>query len=551
MGTRLVVHKGGIEEPKCKQACPLGVEVPLYIRLIREGNYREAAEVIRRNAPLAGVLAYVCPRYCEGECRRAEIDEAIAINALKRFVLDRWVERPESMNKKVSNKKVAIIGSGPSGLSAAYYLRNSYGIDTTVFDKLPDAGGMMRFGIPKYRLPRKVLDREIEMIKECGVKFEQNVSIKSTEDLFATGFNAIFISVGAWKTKRLMIDGEKSDGTIDGLSFLKDVNSEKFIEVKKNVAIIGGGNVAIDAARVARRLGAENVCIFYRRSREEMPSRSEEIEQALEEDIKIYYLVAPLKIEQKEKGLSLTFINIKLAGLDETGRREPIQIAGSEFDMYFDTVITAIGENPEIPEDFKIDITSDCKIKIDKETLLTNRDGIFAGGDCVTGPATVVKAIAAGKKAAINIVKYLGTKRHDIFDKNEEASQDTAPWDESILDIPRQRMRLSPKLNRVRNFEVVELGFTEGTAKNEAKRCLLCDLALAINIDTTKCVECYSCQMTCSFAYTQKCNPERSRIVFDNENNIHFNSECVGGCLLCVNNCLSDALSYENVKIMG
>lgn len=546
MGASLVVTKGGVEEPRCKQGCPAGIDVSRYIRFIKEGKFPQAVGVVRERTPFAGVLAYVCPGFCELRCRRAEVDEPVAINALKRFVIDREQSVAKQKSVKSTTSRVAVVGSGPAGLTAAYYLSKVCGHKVTVFEAFPVAGGMMRLGIPEYRLPKRFLDAEIEIVKETGVDIRTNMRIKSADSLFEQGFDAVFISIGAWQSARLMIEGKDLPGVVDGLYLLKELNLGGRYEVGQRVAVIGGGNVAIDAARVARRLGARDVHIFYRRSREEMPAALDEIEQALEEGVRITFLVVPFRITRKDKSLSVEFIRMRLGAMGESARREPEQIPGSEFSMTFDTVIAAIGERPEIPTGFGIAAGKDSNIRTDAVKLTTSKSGVFAGGDCVTGPATVIEAIAAGRKAAINIDRYLGGE--GVIDETFVSEQEAAaqPWEESILEIPRQRMPFLYNMEHIKGFDTVELGFTEEMAMREAERCLRCDLALPITIDLAKCVECYSCQMTCSLVYQHAFNPEKGRIIVDLQKGIHYDTECVGGCLLCARGCLAGAISYRN-----
>jgi len=544
MDLTMVVNKGGAEEPRCMQACPVGIDIPRFIGLAREGRFAEAAKVIREKVPFAGVLSYICPRFCESRCRRAEVDEPVAINTIKRFVL----ETKQLTNKEEiitsSNKRIGIIGSGPAGLTAAYYLAKICGHVVTVFEGSPVPGGMMRMGIPEYRLPRKIFDEDLERIINTGIDIKVNTYIESLDDLFNQGFDAIFISIGAWNSYKLDIKGGELPGVIEGMDLLKKINLGEQCEVGDRVAIIGGGNVAIDAARTACRLGAKEVHIFYRRGREEMPAKIDEIEQALEEGVNIIYLASPCEIEQKEDGLLLVrFLRMKLLGVGDR-RREIEPIAGSDFSLNFNTVVSAIGEQPGIPSSFDISLKQDGNLMVDPVTLRTTKKGVFAGGDCVSGPATVVEAIAAGKKAAINIDRYLGGE--GFIDETFSAAQpELNPWEETILELPRQRMPLMDSMERIKSFNNVELGFTEEMALTESERCLRCDILLPININMSKCIECYICQTHCSFVYQHASNPEKARIIVGPGEKIHFASDCIGGCMLCVNNCLTDAISFR------
>jgi len=546
--------KGGFEEAWCKQACPAEIDVPRFIRAIRDGKFDEALGVIQEKIPFASVCGYICPRFCEAKCRRAEVDEPVAIDALKRFVAERGQISIESKTSKSTGKRVAIVGSGPSGLTAGYYLAKVCNRNVTVFEAQPKAGGMMLAGIPEFRLPKKILNAEIDLIKNVGVDIKTNSRIENVDYLFNEGFDAIFIAIGAWRSSKLGIEGENSPNVVDGLSFLHDVNTGKAFRVGERVAVIGGGNVAIDAARVARRLGAKDVYIIYRRSREEMPASPDEVDQALEEGVNIIFLVAPSKInkiKRKNETLHVEFIRMRLGGIGESRRRQQEQILGSEFVLDFDTVIAAIGERPDISPTFGIATAGDGRVRVDPVTLTTDRIGVFAGGDAITGPASVIEAISAGRKAAINIDKYLGGQGNidEMLAAKKEIMGET--WEESILELPRQRMPLLDSIKRISNFNVVELGFTPEMAKTEAERCLRCDQRLPIDVDLAKCIECYMCQTMCSFTYHHACNPEKGRLIFGAmTSQIHYGSDCIGGCSLCVKYCATGALSLGHINDM-
>ncbi|MHC1636012.1 MAG: NAD(P)-binding protein, partial [Candidatus Methanospirareceae archaeon] len=478
-------------KPPCRLGCPAGVNVQAYVALISQRKYKEAVEVIRETNPLPAVCGYVCPHPCENECNRRNIDEPIAIAALKRFVADfvyKEGEKPERV-EVTRKERIAIIGSGPAGLTAAYYLRRM-GYYVKIFEKLPVAGGMLSVGIPSYRLPKDVLEREIEYIKGIGVEIETNSEVdKDKFEALRKEYDAIFISVGAHESLKLGIEGEDLEGVIHGVHFLRDLNLGKEVKLGKKVAVIGGGDVAIDVARSALRLGSD-VVILYRRSREEMPARAEEVEAAEEEGVKIEFLVAPKRIigeDGKVKGIEC--IRMKLGEPDETGRRRPIPIEGSEFTIDVDTVIPAIGQSSALAflEGSGVETPKGRWIKVD-DNLMTSQPGIFAGGDAVTGPALVIDAIAAGRKAAIAIDRYL---------RGEEPPEEKEEKKIRIEDIPPEALpkekksrRKMPKIEierRRRGFDLVELGFSEEEAIEEAKRCLNCGV----------CSECKLCVQAC------------------------------------------------------
>ncbi|MGB9880760.1 MAG: FAD-dependent oxidoreductase, partial [Anaerolineae bacterium] len=386
------------------------MEIGEYVDLIAQGRVMEALQVIRSGNPFPAICAYVCTHPCEDACRRGQVDHPIAIRALKRFAIEFGGDRMiQEEAKTTHSEKVAVVGSGPAGLAAAYYLRK-LGYPVTIFEAHSALGGMLRVGIPQYRLPREVLDIEVQRLTQMGVEIRTNTRVVSLDLLFELGYQAVFITIGAHQGLRLGIEGEESPGVVDGATFLREVNLGFQPSVGTSVAAVGGGNVAIDAARTALRLGAKEVKILYRRTRAEMPADPAEIEQALEEGVEICFLVAPVKITRENKRLRVTCIRFELGEPDSSGRPRPVPIQGSEFDMEFDTLITAIGQAPRIPEDFHLRIGKGSTIQVDPVTLLTNRPGVFAGGDAVTGPATVTEALAAGRRAAQRIDEYLQHK---------------------------------------------------------------------------------------------------------------------------------------------
>ncbi len=393
----------------CTNACPAGIDVPRYVRLTAEGKFAEALAVVREKVPFPRVLGRVCFHPCEGVCRRGQLNQPIAICALKRFIAEQDTSHWQTKTRKASptGKKVAVVGSGPAGLTAAYYLAK-LGHAVTVFEALPEAGGMMRVGIPRYRLPKEVLDNEIEGIKSVGVEIKTNTKVESLDSLRGQGYKAVFLAIGAHRGVKIGVPGEDSPGVMECISFLRDVSQGKKVKLGDKVAVVGGGNAAIDAARTARRLGAKEVTIVYRRSRQEMPANPEEIEAALEEGIKILFLAAPNKITKDGNTLIMECLRMELGEPDSSGRKRPVPIKGSEFNIACDTVIAAIGQTPAIPAGFGLEPLAAGTIKVNSETLATSIDGVFAGGDAATGPASVIKAIAAGRKAAASIDKYLG-----------------------------------------------------------------------------------------------------------------------------------------------
>ena len=499
----------------CKAACPAGVDVPRYVNLIAEGKFAAALAVVREKVPFPATLGRVCPAPCEEACRRGSLNDPIAIRALKRFAAehDSGLWRQNSKAAPPTGKMVAIVGSGPAGLTAAYYLAK-LGHSVTVYEKLPQPGGMLRVGIPEYRLPREILEAEIREIEKVGVEIRTNVEVESVDELLQKGYQAVFLALGAHRGIKLGIEGEDAPEVVDCLSFLKEVNLGGEVEVGERVGVVGGGNAAIDSARTALRLGAREVTILYRRSRAEMPANAEEVERALEEGVKFLFLTAPSRIDRRDGGLRVYCQHMKLGEPDASGRPRPIPIEGSEFLLELDHLIVAVGQQPEVPERFGLTPGRGGVIPIESATLATTKKGVFAGGDAVTGPASVIEAIAAGRRAAISIDKYLGGKG-DIEETLVEA-EEPSPWLGRDGDFARRRrtsvpllavdLRLErfarrqavetgwllaeregeflPEENPWRispgGFPEVELGFNQEQAVEEARRCLKCHLRLRI-----------------------------------------------------------------------
>ena len=470
----------------CEHTCPVNVDAVGYIALIAESRFEEALDLIRQRNPLPGICGYVCHHPCEVRCKRGELDEPIAIVSLKRFVADYGMRLGVETKVAVGEPKyenVAIVGSGPAGLTSAFHLAKQ-GYKVTIFEALPVAGGMLVTGIPEYRLPREVVHRDIEFITSLGVEIKTNTPIGkdlSIDALFEQGYKAIFIAIGAHKGQRLGISGDNLEGVFDGVSFLRDMNLGKKLRLEGKVAVIGGGNVAIDAARSALRLGAKEVSIVYRRSRQEMPANTEEIVEAEFEGVKIIYLAAPTRLlGENGKVKSMECVRMELGEYDASGRRRPISVKGSEFLMDVDAVIAAIGQAPDLsflPPDSGLEATKGETFVVDPVTLATSRLGIFAGGDVVTGPATVIEAIAAGERAAVSIHKYL---------RGESMTEDRIRQPGKRVEIPRAvetpeekgrvRMPTLALKRRLGGFEEVNQGYSTQMAIEEAKRCLRCDL---------------------------------------------------------------------------
>ena len=501
------IEKG--DRAPCGLTCPAHINVQGYVALIGAGKYSEALSLIRENLPLPGVLGRICPHPCEKECNRKELDEPIAICELKRFLADqipvgaihaRPASRSEAgelplqgISEQKKEERVAIVGSGPAGLTASAFLAQK-GYPVTIFEALPVIGGMLHTGIPSYRLPREVLGEEIGMIQSLGVEMKTNSPIGpnlTLDDLFRQGYRAVFLAVGAHQDQKLGIPGEENPNVIPGVVFLRKANLGQKVEVGQRVAVIGGGNVAVDAARAALRMGAKEVTIIYRRSRIEMPAYEEDIEEADAEGIKFQFLAAPTEIVSIDGKIgSLRCVRMELGEPDASGRRRPIPIQGSDFSIEVDMIIPAVGQTPDLSflKGMEIDTTSQGTINVDPATLQTSKKGVFAGGDAVTGPWIAIEAVAAGKEAAISIDRYL--REEDLFEGRQKPELEKARYEEIYANqtkAPRERMELLPIEERRKTFSEVKKGFNEEQAKREALRCLNCGL----------CSECLQCVAIC------------------------------------------------------
>ncbi len=479
----------------CRLTCPAGLNVQGYVQMVKEGKYKESLEIIMEQLPLPGVLGRVCPHECEDACRRCQVDEPVAIRDLKRLAADSFDPREVEIEcaPKIG-KKVAIIGSGPAGLSAGYHLAKQ-GVDSTIFEALPQAGGMLRVGIPEHRLPREVLDKDIEVVTNLGVELKLNSRLGqdfTVDSLMADGYDAVFLGLGAHKGIELGIPGEDLEGVRQGVDFLRELNLTGTTQVGKKVCIIGGGNVAIDVARSAVRLGADEATILYRRTRKEMPAWEEEICAAEDEGVKITYLAAPQKVvEENGKIKALRVIKMELGEPDSSGRRRPVPIPGSEYDIEMDQLIPAIGQRPDL---LAVEKLADLKIskwnttEVNPITYATDKEGVFAGGDVQTGPGVAISAIAAGMEAAESIVRYLnGVDMEEGREISVVENPEFRPVDEDMPQEDRYKMPELAAAERLGNFNEVELGYGAEEGQKEAARCLNCGF----------CSECMQCVDAC------------------------------------------------------
>ncbi|MBA7680934.1 NADPH-Fe(3+) oxidoreductase subunit beta [subsurface metagenome] len=470
---------GEVESP-CQIACPAHLSIPGYVALVAKGKFKEALDLIRERMPLPSVCGRVCLAPCETECRRQEVEQPIAIEALKRFVTEYVVDELPSPVPRTKPEKVAIVGSGPAGLAAAYDLiRKGYGV--TIYEASPVIGGWLAMGIPQYRLPKKILKRDIDYIKALGVEIKVNTPLGqglTLDDLASQGYEATLLAMGAQRGQRLKIPGADLDGTLVATSFMRDFNLGKKVKVGKRVLVIGGGSVAVDCARTTLRLGAAEVHIAYLECREDMPAAASELAEAEEESITIHPSLTISRI--LGEGGRVTGVEcLRLRGVefDEDGQPRVDIIKGTEHILSADMVIFAVGQTPDLSNvagDGVVETTRRGTIAVDSETMTTSRPGIFAAGDVVRGPTNVIEAIADGQKAAFYIDYYL-QKSVQKVDKVELKAPDIKvkiPTD--VEKQERQRMPSLPVPERVSNFAEVALGFSPKMAIAEAKRCLNC-----------------------------------------------------------------------------
>jgi NADPH-dependent glutamate synthase beta subunit-like oxidoreductase/NAD-dependent dihydropyrimidine dehydrogenase PreA subunit len=471
-GCNVVVGKSGAEKQEtspCKVKCPAHIDVQGYVNLAMKGKFERALQLIKMASPFPSICGRVCPHPCESACNRDQIDEPLAIHSIERFLADLDLNAGKRYMPEIKARKedkVAIVGSGPAGLTCAYYLAQE-GYQVTIFEKAPVLGGMLTTGIPSYRLPRGIVDAEIQLIRDLGVTMKTDVEVGkdiTIAQLRKEGFNAFFIAIGAQECIRLGIEGEDLNGVYRGLDYLRQLNLGKPVRLGKNVAVIGGGNVAMDTVSSARRLGSENAFIIYRRGMEEMPSRAEEIKQCQEEGIPINTLAHPVRfIGEKGRIKAIECVKMRLTEPDGSERRKPEPISGSEFRINVDAVITALGQESDwscLTPECACTLTQWGTMKIDPLTLQSDDPDIFAGGDAARGPQSVIEAIADGRQAAISIDRYLGGR--DLrLGRGAELKAITEPQKEKYDRAARARIPHLKPQKRLKNFDEVELGLTK------------------------------------------------------------------------------------------
>ncbi|MBN1483720.1 MAG: FAD-dependent oxidoreductase [Chloroflexia bacterium] len=471
----------------CNDACPAGEDIVAYLGLVADGRYREAWETLRQENPFPGVCGRVCPHPCEGQCNRERLGGAIAIHYVERFLADwamaqgiAWPQQEPSREQKV-----AVIGAGPAGLSCAYQLARQ-GYPVTVYEAYDQPGGMLRLGIPAYRLPREVLDWEIAGIEALGVRIETGVRLGGDlawDDL--AGYAAVFLALGQQRSRELDVPGEESAGVLHGIDYLEGQNAGRSVELGRRVAVIGGGNTAMDAARSARRQGAE-VTVVYRRSRAEMPAIAEEVHEAEEEGVAFHFLATPVEIlGERGRVRAIRCLRMELGAPDESGRRRPIPVEGSDFELQVDTVIPALGQVADL-SGLPDDVAQQWGYIQIEPSGLTSRQGVFAGGDVATGHGTVTHAVGSGKRAAIAIGRFLQGQALGEFPELHRnvrvAPRDVSPevvtfeqLNQAYLE-PEDRPadRYAPVKQRLQDQIEVNLGLQEKTIVNEGLRCFSC-----------------------------------------------------------------------------
>ena len=459
----------------CVAQCPAGVDIPGYIALVGAGRYADAVRLIRKDNPFPGACGLVCEHPCESRCRRNMIEGAVNIRGLKRYAVDHAGIVPPPECAEATGKTVAVVGGGPSGLSAAFYL-SLMGHQVTVFESRKQLGGMLRYGIPSYRLPRQELQKDIDAILATGVKVELGVTIGKDISLaeLHRKFDAIYISIGAHTDKKVGIEGEDSRGVMSAVEMLRAIGDGTMPDFTgKRVAVIGGGNVAMDCTRSAIRLGAETVSVVYRRRQQDMTALADEVEGALAEGAELLTMMAPLRIEadSEDNAVALWVQPQRVGAIDKAGRPRPEDADQPPVRVEADVIIVAIGQSIELKafEEYGVPIHRGTIAALSSGGI-ENNQGIFAGGDCVTGPATVIKAIAAGKVAAANIDEYLGFSHAITVDvKIPKAYLGERP------SCGRSELPMEKAYERKGNFQCIECGFTEEVARQEAQRCLRCD----------------------------------------------------------------------------
>ena len=521
-------HDGDCKAP-CSKACPAGTDCQGYVGLIANGEYKEAVKLIKEKLPLSASIGRICPHPCEKQCRRQFVDEPVSIAFLKSFVGDIDLNGDTYIPEiePETNKKVAIIGGGPAGLTAAYFLRQK-GHSVTIFEQMEKMGGMLRYGIPEYRLPKAILDKEIKLIEDMGVTFKNNVNIGKdiTFDELKNDYDATLIAIGAWNSSKMRVQGEDLEGVWGGIDLLREVALGNKVELGKNVAVCGGGNTAMDACRTAIRLGAENVYVIYRRTKDEMPADPQEILESEEEGVIYKYLTNPIEFTGENGRLNGVILQKMMLGEpDESGRRRPVAIDGETEEIALDSVIMAIGQYPNLNGFESLEATRRNTISADESRFTTSLNGVFAVGDATNKGADIaIVAIGEAQKASVVIDRYLNGEivgyKKPYFVERDSKSIDYSKFEK----IARAKMPHMTPADRKTNFKEVNFGFSEEQAKAEAMRCLECG-----------CHDYYECKLI-SYANDYDVNPSRFAGEKHHRNNENANdliARNTDKCILC------------------
>lgn len=536
-------HSGDCKAP-CFYSCPTHQDIQGYVGLIANGMEKEALRLIKEDNPLPASIGRVCPHPCEKDCRRALVDEPVSICALKRFAADSLPGYIPTCEPK-NGKRVAVVGGGPAGLSCAYFLLMR-GYDVEIFEAEKKCGGMLRYGIPEYRLPKAVLDSEIECIEKMGavIHCEKRLGRDFTLDELKNGFDAVFLGIGAWKSGSLRCENDGAEGVLGGIDMLYAVQTGELTSLKGKVAVVGGGNTAIDAVRTAVRLGARDVTLIYRRTESEMPAEKLEIKEAKEEGVVFRFLEAPLKVlTENGKATGLLLQKMRQGEPDKSGRRAPVPVEGATEEVYFDTIISAVGQSVITEGLSSVSVTGRNTVRVDANTYMTSVEGVFAAGDAVnSGPDIAIRAIAGGKYAASAVDAYL--KGEDVKPELPEYSKNTA-FDKSLLSdekkLPRVEYSVKAPEVRKKDFSESALTFTEEEALREAARCLECGCKAVYDCKLLPLMREYESFSAADFGKKHKIKRDAGHPFI-----IRDSSKCVL-CGLCVRTCRE----IENNEALG
>ena len=521
--------------PPCQAACPIRTDVRGYVSAIAKGDVEGAIGIIGQVNPLPSVCGRICTRLCEKACRRAQVDKPVSIRALKRFAADQTRKlRLSKIPENSYNEKVAVIGGGPAGLVAAHDLA-LLGYKVTIYEARNVLGGLLSEGIPEYRLPKKLVKEEIDNILALGIEAKTGSSFGKdfTLDSLLKDYQAVFLAVGSQKSVLPKCRGVDLPGVMSGVEFLKKICHEQIPDLGKKVLVIGGGHTAIDAARTCVRLGCSDVTIIYRRTLDEMPAGLEEVEEAEKEGIRMMYLTSPVEFKGGVKVRSVKFVKMELGEPDASGRRRPIAVENSEFELQADTVILAIGYIPDaqVLTHNGLSISKRGTVIVQDDTGITNIQGVFAAGDVVTGPLSVIEAMASGRKAAEAIHHYLRNR----LEKGGNATKPLEALHEDLVELiaksERQKMPRLPVEDRVDNFAEVDLGYTQEQACREALRCLNCGAGALVS---ETCAACLNCVRICPFGVP---SPGKETVQIDA-------SQCQS-CGICAAECPASAINLE------